>query len=147
MARPRRILRLQQLILEVVAETIQKEVRDPRIGLTSITRVRLAPDLTQAEVFWSSLAEGAALRTTARGLEDALPLIQRRVAGALYTRLTPRLTLRHDESLLRAARLETIFHQLASERTDGEEPTEDTAPPGGPASPGVPEQDQAPEEE
>ena len=90
MANPRRILRLQQLILEAVAQFIQREVRDPRIGMVSITRVKLAPDLATATIGWSCLGDDTDKRTTARGLEDAAPAVQRASANARQTRGTPR---------------------------------------------------------
>ncbi len=123
MANPRRVLRLQQLILEEVAKVIQRDVRDPRVGMVSITRVKLAPDLSTAAIGWSCLGDEATHRKTARGLEDAAPAIQRAVAKALQTRITPRIHFRHDDSLERAQKLETIFEQLRDERRlHGDEP-------------------------
>ena len=130
MPNPRRIKRLEQLILEVVGETVQREVRDPRMGLVTITRVKLVPDLSVATVYWSCLEEEGARRRTAQGIESAVPLLQRRVAGALTTRVTPRLELRFDPTLEQAQRLETIFHRLREERGEeaepgGDEPSEE----------------------
>ena len=118
MAKERRILRLQQLILELVAESIQREIRDPRIGVVSITRVKLAPDLSRARVYWSVLGEDATRRTTERGLQDALPVLQRAVAGGLRTRITPRLALQFDETLQKSIRLEEIFHDIHRENRE-----------------------------
>ncbi len=146
MATERRVLRLQQLILEAVAETVQRDLHDPRIGLVSITRVKLAPDLSAARVFWSCLGEEAQRRTCARGLKDALPVIQRHVATVMRTRITPQLSLAYDATLAKAERLERIFQSLREERGDedaeaGEAPsgTDPEAAPaagdGGPADP------------
>jgi ribosome-binding factor A len=129
MAKPRRILRLQQLILEAAAETIQRELDDPRIGLVSITHVKLAPDLTAARVYWSCLGTDAQRRTCERGLANALPVIQRAVATALRTRVTPHLSLAYDATLERAQRLEEIFEHLRHERDDVTAPAEDAAGP------------------
>lgn len=114
----RRILRLQQLILEVAAQTLQREARDPRIGLVSITRVKLAPDLSTATLGWSVMGDDAERRTCERGLEHATPLVQRAVAKALQTRVTPTISFRFDESLERAQALEGIFQQLREEREE-----------------------------
>lgn len=124
MAQRRRILRLQQLILETAATHIQRELEDPRIGLVSITRVKLSPDLTQAQLFWSIIGEESQVRTCERGLERALPSIQRAVAEALQTRVTPKLQLIHDQGMEHAQRLEEIFHQLRVERGEDAEPGE-----------------------
>ena len=127
MAQRRRILRLQQLILETAATHIQRELEDPRIGLVSITRVKLAPDLSQAQLFWSVIGEESQVRTCERGLERALPSIQRAVAHVMQTRVTPKLQLIHDQGMEHAQRLEEIFHQLRQERAPGEEGAEEAA--------------------
>ena len=130
MAKERRVLRLQQLILEIVAETLQRDIRDPRIGVVSITRVKLAPDLSRARVYWSVLGEDAERRTTDRGLQDALPVIQRAVASGLRTRTTPRLSIEFDESLAKSVRLEEIFHDIHQENVERglEEPDGEPGP-------------------
>jgi ribosome-binding factor A len=112
----RRVLRLQSLILEVAAETLQREARDPRIGFVSVTRVKLTPDLTQALVYWSALGDGDH-RLTEKGLAAVRGLVQKRVAEALTTRVTPHLEFRFDPSLERAQRLESIFEHLRGEGT------------------------------
>ena len=130
MANPRRIKRLQQLVLQTAANHVQRELEDPRIGLISITRVKLSPDLTQAVLYWSVLGDDAQRRTTERGLENALPSIQRAIAHAMQTRVTPRCELRYDKGMENAQRMEAIFTKLAEERGEIEpidEPSEGDA--------------------
>lgn len=129
----RRVLRLQQLLLETVATTVQRDLDDPRIGMVTITRVKLAKDLTQATVYWSTIEEGGPRRTSERGLEDALPVIQRAVANVMGTRQTPQLTLKFDAGLENAARIDSIFAKLSRER--GEEPKADAPTPPVPPDP------------
>lgn len=148
----RRLLRLQQLVLETVASTVQRDLDDPRVGLVTITRVKLARDLTMATVFWSCLDHGGPRRTAERGLSDALPVIQRAVARALSTRQSPRLSLRFDEGLEKASRVTELFHQLEQERrARGLPPPEPAAPPAGAEAPdpaALPEETEpAPDEE
>ncbi len=128
MAKERRVLRLQQVILETVARTIQRDLDDPRIGMVSITRVKLSQDLSAARVFWSCLGEDATRRTCARGLQDALPVLQRAVAAQMQTRITPRLSLAHDATLAHAERLERIFQTLRDERGGDAAPGTDQSP-------------------
>jgi ribosome-binding factor A len=118
MATERRVLRLQQLILETVATTLQREVNDPRIGFISVTRVKLASDLSSAIIGWSVMGSEAEQRTTERALEAVTPLVQRVVAKTLQTRVTPKLQFRHDGSLNRAQELDSIFEQLRQERAE-----------------------------
>lgn len=125
MASERRILRLQQLILEVVAETLQREGRNPRLALVSFTRVKLSQDLSKATVSWSCLGTDKGRSKTTTALEGVLPTLRRRVAKAMATRVTPRLELLFDPTLERAQRLETIFHHLAEERGEDEDADEE----------------------
>jgi ribosome-binding factor A len=115
MALPRRVERLQQLILEVAATTVQRELADPRLGFVTLTRVKLSPDLTQAVIHWSCLGDGAARRKSARALSDATGLVQAVVAKAIGTRTTPEITFRYDPSLEKAGHLEEIFEKLKHE--------------------------------
>jgi ribosome-binding factor A len=131
----RRIARLERVILETIAVAVQREVHDPRVGLVTVTRVRLAPDLSAATVWWSCLGDEGQRRTKARGLAAATRMLQSRVAQAMGTRVTPTLTLRFDEGLEKAQRLQGIFDKIREERgepsvdADASEadPTEDAA--------------------
>ena len=116
MANPRRIQRLQKVIQQTIAMHIQRELSDPRLGLVSITSVKLSPDLSRAQIYWSCMGSEAEVRTCERGLTDALGSIQRAVAGSMQTRVTPRLGLQHDDTLQHAQRLEEIFTHLREER-------------------------------
>ncbi|MDA1194201.1 MAG: 30S ribosome-binding factor RbfA [Planctomycetota bacterium] len=140
MANPRRIKRLQQLILETVATHLLRELDDPRIGIVSVTRVKLSPDLSTCQVFWTSLGTESELRTTERGLQDALASIQRAVARAMQTRVTPRMEMRHDGTFANAQRLESIFTKLREERGEiaalSDEPTAAEEPDDGSESDG-----------
>ena len=71
--------------------------------------MKLAKDLTQAVVYWSSLAADGPRRTSERGLTDALPVIQRAVANVMATRQTPHLFLKFDAGMESAARIDDIF--------------------------------------
>ena len=127
MADTRRILRLQQLMLETLATALQRQVDDPRVKGVTVTRVKLAKDLTTGILYWSNLEPGGPRRTAERGLTDALPYLQALVAEALATRQTPRLTLRFDEHLEKAAHLGEIFAKLAVERGEIPAPSETPA--------------------
>jgi ribosome-binding factor A len=144
MALPRRVERLKQFILETAAMTVQRDLADPRLGFVTLTRVNLAPDLTQATIFWSCLGTEAERRKSARALSDATGLIQNVVAKALATRTTPEITFRYDPTLEQAGHLETIFEKLKHE--PGRPPAED-APPAADASPAADDAAAAPDDD
>ena len=126
---PRRIARLQQLIHEVAATALQREVADPRLGFVTITRVKLGKDLGDATIYWSSLGTEAQKRTSARALDAATAMVQSMVAKALQTRTTPKLTFRFDPAMEHAGHLETIFERIKRERPDEPIPVDADAGP------------------
>jgi ribosome-binding factor A len=115
---PRRIARLQQLILEGAAQAVHREVADPRLGFVTLTRVKLGKDLADATIHWSCLGTEAQRRTSARALEAATALVQSVVAKALRTRTTPTLVFRYDPSVAHAGHLETVFEKIRRERSE-----------------------------
>ncbi len=133
MPAPRRIARLSQLILEVAAQAVQREVADPRLGFVTLTRVKLGKDLADATIYWSCLGTEAQKRTSARALEAATALVQSIVAKALQTRTTPTLTFRYDGSIVNAGHLESVFEKIKRER--GEPEPADAVPTGADSTP------------
>ena len=111
----RRTERIGEQIRGELARLLREEVTDPRVGLVTLTRIDVAPDLSHAKVYWSCLdalpagvgerAE-AREREAARGLASAAGFLRTRLARALTTRRVPELRFVHDASL--AAGAETL---------------------------------------
>jgi ribosome-binding factor A len=119
-----RLQRLQEVVKQRVSEAILFELKDPRLGFITVTRVSLARDLTSCVVFWSVVGTAGERSKTAHALESSLPYLQRAVAKAMQTRQTPRLHLKHDESIEKAAKVHSLLRKLREERG---EPSEDAA--------------------
>jgi ribosome-binding factor A len=100
----RRTERVGETVRAELARLLREEVTDPRIGLVTLTRVDVAPDLGNARVYWSVVARAGedaeeAARRAEAGLASAAGFLRRRLADALTTRRTPELRFRHDPSL------------------------------------------------
>jgi ribosome-binding factor A len=96
----RRTERIGEQLRGEIARILREEATDPRIGMVTLTRVDVAPDLGNARVYWSSMrGEPEALEETAAGLESAAAFVRRRLAKLLPLRRVPELRFRHDPSL------------------------------------------------
>jgi ribosome-binding factor A len=84
-----RALKVADRIKEVIANTIEARVKDPRLGFVTITDVRVTGDLQQASIFYTVLGDEEAQSGTAAALASAKGLIRREVGGALGLRITP----------------------------------------------------------
>ncbi|MCA9320274.1 MAG: 30S ribosome-binding factor RbfA [Planctomycetes bacterium] len=110
-----KIERLQQVIKFKVAQVIMRDLADPRLGLTTVTKVKLAKDLSHCTIYYSVLGEDAEKSRTAHALADARGFVQREVAGCLRTRTTPHIDFKFDESIEGSARVSALIRDVLPE--------------------------------
>jgi ribosome-binding factor A len=110
-------------VREIVANVIERQVKDPRLGLVTVTDARLTPDLREATVFYTVWGDDAARADTARALESAKGVIRSAIGRGTGLKHTPSLTFipdvvpetaKHIEELLEQARTaDAQVHELA----------------------------------
>jgi ribosome-binding factor A len=82
---PGRSLRVADQIQRDLAELLQLEVKDPRIGMVTLTGVEVSPDYSHAKVYFSTLAENAKIHDVEQGLNAARGFLRRAVAAHRYS--------------------------------------------------------------
>ena len=95
-----------------IADILMRQVRDPRIGFVTVTRVTLTPDLRQAWVHLTVLQEGAQETETLAALARAGGFIRSELGRRLKLRYVPALTFVKDTSVDRVARVLTLLDGL-----------------------------------
>ncbi|KJE24709.1 ribosome-binding factor A [Frankia torreyi] len=115
MADPARARKLAVRIREVVASALERGVKDPRLGMVTVTEVRVTPDLVDATVFYTVYGDEAARRASAEALESARGLLRSQVGRATGVKVTPTLTFVHDRLPDDAKHLEELI-SVARER-------------------------------
>ena len=95
MASPR-VRKIADRIQVIVAEMLERRIKDPRLGFVTVTDVRVSGDTPQASVFYTVLGEEADLVSTAAALESAKGLLRSEVAKQLGMRIVPTLTFIPD---------------------------------------------------
>ncbi|MEO5588072.1 MAG: 30S ribosome-binding factor RbfA [Gemmatimonadaceae bacterium] len=112
----RRADRVGEAIREEIATFLTESAKDPRIvGFVTVTGVDLTSDLRHAKVFVSVMGTDAEKKATFEGLDSAATHLRSRVGKALQLRVAPEIQFRADESVARAARIESL---LAATRLD-----------------------------
>ena len=106
--------RVNESVRQVLAETLPG-LKDPRIGLVTVTGVDTANDLRHAVVFVSVLGSERKRAATMRGLEAAHGVLQSRLARELRLKRTPQLTFEYDQSVERGVRMSRLIDELAPE--------------------------------
>lgn len=107
MANPR-VRKVADRIQVVVAEMLERRVKDPRLGFVTITEVRMTGDNQHATVYWTVLDEETA-EGSAAALESARGLLRSEVGKQLGMRTTPTLTFVRDALPETARALEDLL--------------------------------------
>jgi ribosome-binding factor A len=134
---PSRKARLTSLLHREIATCIQQEVKDPRIGFITVTRVEMSDDLHQVKAFYTVFGTPAQRRLAAQALESARGFVQRSYAPVVKTRLLPILSFAYDEGEQHRHGMDDLIRKArASDPDGGSVPTPSAAPPpGAPARP------------
>jgi ribosome-binding factor A len=107
--------RIDSQIRAELMELLQREMKDPRIGFATITRVETARDLGSARVWVSVLGSKEEQEATLKALTDAAPWLRRQLGGRLTIRHVPQLVIRHDDSIESGDRVLRILRELEHE--------------------------------
>jgi ribosome-binding factor A len=116
-----RVDRLADQIRGEVAGMIGSELKDPRIGFTTVTRVEVSHDLHRARVWVSVLGDEAAQQRTLEGLASAAGYVRREVFHRLRLHRVPDMIFVLDRSPEEASRMEALLQNLNSGGTGDSE--------------------------
>jgi ribosome-binding factor A len=104
--------RLDSQIRAELMELLQREVKDPRIGFVTVTRVETARDLGSARVWVSVLGTAEEQQAALKGLTDAAPWLRRQLGERLTVRHVPQLVIRHDDSIEAGDRVLRLLREI-----------------------------------
>ncbi|MEZ5292115.1 MAG: 30S ribosome-binding factor RbfA [Vicinamibacterales bacterium] len=122
--------RIAEQVREEVSQILATEVSDPGVGLVTVTRAKVTPDLSLARVYWTSMGDGGERKKTTAALKRAAPFVRHLLAERLTLRRVPEVHFHFDEGLAAHARVEEILHHLHEEEASraADAPAGDTAP-------------------
>jgi len=111
----RRADRVGEAIREEIATFLTESAKDPRIvGFVTVTGVDLTQDLRHAKVFVSVMGSDAEKAATFEGLASVASHLRSRIARALRLRVAPEIQFREDQTVARAARIESLLADIKS---------------------------------
>lgn len=127
MPRYKRTDRLNELLREEIAVLVRDEVRDPRVGLVTITAVQTSPELDHAKVYVRMLGDEEEQEAAMEGLRSASPFVRTQLSRRLHLRRVPELHFQYDRMLDEAARIEQLLREALPDRdaTDYGDPVEE----------------------
>jgi ribosome-binding factor A len=109
-----RTLRVGDQIQRELSDLIHREVRDPRVGMVTLTGVKVSSDYAHASVRFTCL-DPAQVADAAKGLQAASGYLRSQLAKRLNTYTTPELRFFYDESIERGDRLSRLIESVRTE--------------------------------
>jgi ribosome-binding factor A len=109
-----RSARIADQIQRELAEVVRLELRDPRVGLITLTGVELARDQSHAKVFFTVLGAPSDVEHALEGLQRAAGFLRSQLAHRLSTRSVPELHFAYDESVERGVRLSKLIDEAVA---------------------------------
>ena len=106
--------RVNESVRAVVAEGLG-DLKDPRIGMVTVTGAVVSPDLGEARIFVSVFGSEKKRRATLAGLDSARGVLQAKINRELSLRRTPTLTFAYDDSVERGVRMTKLIEDLAGD--------------------------------
>jgi ribosome-binding factor A len=125
-----RARKLAVRIREVVASTLEMQVKDPRLGMVTITDAKLTPDLREATLYYTVYGSDEERQATAQALESAKGVLRAQVGKQTGVRYTPSLAFIADVVPENAGRIEELLAKAREEDAKVHEQAESAKPAG-----------------
>lgn len=104
--------KVTEAIRKEVSTIIHDELKDPRIGFVTVTRVEMASDLRAAKIFFSVLGKAAERKKTKEALDSAVGFIRKLVTQRINLRFSPEIFFREDKSSEYSIKIQQVLDKI-----------------------------------
>jgi len=110
--------RIADQIQRELSEIIRLELKDPRVGMVTLTGIEVTPDTAHAKIFFTMMGEATQAESCAQALAHAAGYLRSELAHRMRLRTVPQLHFVYDESVERGVRLSRLIDEAVA--TDSE---------------------------
>jgi ribosome-binding factor A len=107
-----RVERVTEAIRQEVSIIIHDDLKDPRLGFVTVTRVEMTPDMRFAKIFFSVLGGEEEYKKTKEALDSALGFIRSKIAQRINLRLAPEIAFEDDRSSEYSVRIQEVLDEI-----------------------------------
>ncbi len=107
--------RVEGQLKKEISKILQEDLKDPRVGFVTITRIDLTGDLRYARIYFSIMGDDKAKEEGLKGLKSAIGFIRKLIAERMNLRYVPELYFKLDNSLEYSIGLEKTFERIKNE--------------------------------
>lgn len=107
-----RVRKVEIAIQKELGEILQREIKDPRIGFVTVTKVKVTPDLRIANIYISIYDSDEEKEQSIKGLESAKKYIRSLLGKRLDLKFTPEIKFFFDESIEEGIRISKLISEI-----------------------------------
>ena len=107
--------RIAEQVQRELSDIVRLELKDPRVGMITITDVEVTDDQSHAKVFFTVLGDEARIAGAVAGLKHAAGFLRSELARRMKLRSVPQLQFKHDESVERGMRLSQLIDDAVAQ--------------------------------
>lgn len=112
--------RVEGQLKKEISRILQEDLKDPRIGFVTITRIDLTGDLRYARIYFSILGDDDVKEESLKGIKSAIGFIRKLIAERMKLRYVPELYFKLDNSIEYSINLEKTFERIKNERQNSQ---------------------------
>lgn len=121
----RRQQQMAEFLRVEISEIIHRELKDPRLGIVSVTQVDVSPDMRYAKVHISELGTAEEREEAVKALGGAAGFVRHLLKPRMRTRHIPEISFKLDSSMEYAETMARVLNELDLEASDGTPPSTD----------------------
>ena len=106
-----RTRRVGEQIQREMAQLVQQEIKDPRLGLVTISAVKLSKDMSHANIFFTILNDEQSVEETLKILDGASGFLRHELAKRMQLRIVPHVHFKYDESIAYGNELSSLINK------------------------------------
>jgi len=110
--------RVEGQLKKEISKILLEDLKDPRIGFVTITRIELTGDIRYARIYFSILGDDKAKEESLKGIKSAVGFIRKLIAERIKLRYVPELYFKLDNSLEYSINLEKTFERIKNEHKE-----------------------------
>jgi ribosome-binding factor A len=109
--------RIAEQVQRELSDIIRLELKDPRVGMITLTDVEVSQDQSHAKVFFTLLGDEPRIADATAGLQHASGFLRSQLAQRMRLRIVPQLQFKYDESVERGMRLSQLIDEAIAQDT------------------------------
>lgn len=110
--------KVQEFIKQELSKIILTELKDPRVGFVTVTRVEVTGDLRAAKVYISLMGSEEQKADSWQALQKAVGFLRTEIGKRIHLRCTPELSLQIDTSLDHSTRIQELLIKIKKEEAE-----------------------------